>query len=159
MITIVDYGAGNLKSVANMVQRVGGQSEIVVDPSALSTARLILLPGVGAFDHAMRELAAHGWVDALNEAALERRIPVVGICLGMQLLCKGSEEGKLPGLGWIDGYARRFRVAPDSGLKVPHMGWNTVTAAKENPLVAPTDEEQRFYFVHSYHVECADPGD
>jgi glutamine amidotransferase len=100
-----------------------------------------------------------GWIDALNEAVLVRRVPVLGICLGMQLMCKSSEEGQLPGLGWIDAEVKRFNLHADSSLKVPHMGWNTVTVAKGNPLIAIDQGEQRFYFVHSYHVNCNQPSD
>ena len=101
-----------------------------------------------------------GWLEALDDFALRQRRPVLGICLGMQLICNRSEEGSLPGLGWVDGNVMRFRLDPGSKLKIPHMGWNTVKIAKENPLI-PLDsvEEQRFYFVHSYHAVCTDPQD
>jgi glutamine amidotransferase len=157
MIYIINYGVGNLSSIANIIKKVGGESEIISDVSLLKTAKKIILPGVGAFDHGMKKLAEHGWINELNEAVLNRKIPVLGICLGMQLLCKSSEEGILPGLGWIDAEVKKFSFPEGSDLKIPHMGWNTVKVKKENALIKETDEEQRFYFVHSYRVVCNNP--
>ena len=154
MIYIINYGVGNLSSIANIIKKVGGESEIINDVSLLKTAKKIILPGVGAFDHGMKKLAEHGWIEGLNDAVLNRKIPVLGICLGMQLLCKSSEEGILPGLGWIDAEVKKFSFPEGSDLKIPHMGWNTVKVKKDNPLLKITDEEQRFYFVHSYRVVC-----
>lgn len=157
MISIIDYGAGNVGSVVRMVERVGGAAERVTVPSALAGASKIILPGVGAFDNGMKLLSENGWIAALSEAVLGRHVPILGVCLGMQLLCKSSEEGKLPGLGWID--ASVHRLSADGGLKIPHMGWNVISARKDSPLFSVTTEEQRFYFVHSYHVVCHDPAD
>lgn len=156
---IPDYGCGNLASIVRMVSKVGGEVAITSNASDLACADKIILAGVGAFDHGMAGLRDGGWIDALNEAVLVRRVPVLGICLGMQLMCKSSEEGQLPGLGWVDAEVRRFNLQHDSGLKVPHMGWNTVTVAKANPLISVDQGEQRFYFVHSYHVICNNPND
>lgn len=159
MNTVLDYGVGNLASVFNILQRVGGKVKISKDRAELKAASKIIITGVGAFDHGMSSLRDGDWIEALNEAVLVRKVPVLGICLGMQLMCKYSEEGKLPGLGWIDGEVKRFKIPLDSNLKIPHMGWNTVAIAKTNPLIVTDEGEQRFYFVHSYHAVCNNPQD
>jgi imidazole glycerol-phosphate synthase subunit HisH len=152
-VTIIDCGIGNIKSVQRMFEAADGSAEIAGDPAALGSARRIALPGVGAFDAGMSALR-QGWIEPLNEMVLEKRVPVIGICLGMQLLCRRSEEGVLPGLGWIDADVVRIDTGGDTTLKVPHMGWSLVTPARENPLI-PTDEgEQRFYHVHKYRAVC-----
>lgn len=157
MIAIVDYDMGNVASVANMLKRIGiPDAKLTRDPDDLRRADKIILPGVGAFDRGMRNLKEFGLLDALNEAAIERRLPVLGICLGMQLLTKSSEEGKLPGLGWVDASTVRFRFDDSSGLKVPHMGWNYVKPTRDNPLI-PAGVTSRFYFVHGYYVSCESP--
>ena len=154
MITIVDYGLGNLNSVLNMIIKAGGKASIESDPTVLTKAKKIILPGVGAFDHGMSLLRNNGWVDVLNEAVIERKTPILGICLGMQLMCNSSEEGSLLGLGWIDAGVKKIIIPNDENLKIPHMGWNTVDIVKHNPLINTNDGEKRFYFVHSYHVVC-----
>ncbi len=159
MILIPHLPLGNLASVRNMIAKCGGGSALAENPSDLSEADKIILAGVGSFDHGMASLREHGWLDALSASVLERRVPVLGICLGMQLLCLSSEEGKLPGLGWIDAQVKRFSLPENSDLKIPHMGWNTVDVVKPNPLIDADTDEQRFYFVHSYHTVCADPED
>ena len=131
MIAIVNYGLGNLSSIANMIKRVGAEAEICNDPLKINHAAKIILPGVGAFDHGMLGLQQGGWIEALNEAVFVKKIPILGICLGMQLMCKSSEEGKLPGLGWIDATVNHFNIPTGSELKVPHMGWNTITSQKK----------------------------
>lgn len=150
---------GNFSSVVKMVGKVGGEAALVHSPADLAAYDKVILAGVGAFDHGMASIRDAGWLSALEDAALNRKAPILGICLGMQLLCNGSEEGVLPGLRWIDADVKRFRFPADSTLKVPHMGWNTVTVAKPNPLVQPDEGEQRFYFVHSYHAVCKHPED
>lgn len=137
-----------------MIQKVGGKSLVCNSPAELQNATKILLPGVGAFDHGMQMLHNGGWIDALNTAALERQTPVLGICLGMQLMCKFSEEGMRAGLGWIDADVKRFVFSETEALKIPHMGWNSVDVVKTNPLMSIDARESRFYFVHSYHVVC-----
>lgn len=159
MISIVSYGVGNVSSVANMVRKVGGEAHICTQPSDLLNGKKIILPGVGAFDHGMQMLKDGGWIEVLNHAVIERKIPILGICLGMQLMCLSSEEGILPGLGWIDADVKRFKFETDSKLKIPHMGWNTITISKNNHLLTQSDIEQRFYFVHSYHAVCHDEQD
>ena len=158
-IALPNLSIGNFASVLRMVQKVGGSARLVESAGDISNARKIILAGVGAFDNGMASLRDGGWIDALNEAVLGRQVPVLGICLGMQLMCKTSEEGRFSGLGWIDGEVKRFDAAGDVHLKVPHMGWNTVTVVKANPLIATDSSEQRFYFVHSYYATCHDAAD
>src|SRR5690349_15008077 len=127
-VTIVDCGIGNIRSVERMFEAVDGQAEIIDDPSGLAGARRVALPGVGAFDAGMSALADGGWIEPLNRAALEERVPIIGICLGMQLLCRRSEEGQLPGLGWIEADVRRIDLGSETRLKSPHMGWRETRA-------------------------------
>ncbi len=153
MITIVDYGMGNLGSILNMFKRIGARAEITSDLERIDRASKILLPGVGAFDGAMKRINSTGLRAILDRKALQERVPILGICLGMQLLTRGSDEGEEKGLGWIEADTLRFPPLP--GLKVPHMGWNVVTPAREHALIAGLPEESRFYFVHSYYVKLA----
>lgn len=155
MITIVDYGLGNLGSVRNMFKRIGVPATVTGAPDAIAKATKLLLPGVGAFDNAMARIEASGLREVLDQKALRERVPVLGICLGMQLLTRSSEEGARPGLGWVSGATYRF--PRDMALKVPHMGWNVVTPTSESPLIRDLPEESRFYFVHSYYVRVDDP--
>ena|ERR1700722_18469195 len=157
MITIVDYGVGNLGSVTNMFKHVGLSPTIATTPEALESAQKILLPGVGAFDRAMSRIDELGFRTILDRKALVEKVPILGICLGMQLMTRGSEEGILPGFGWVDGSVKRFAAQP--GLKIPHMGWSEVSIANECPLSAGWARQSKFYFVHSYHVDLADPQD
>lgn len=157
-ILIANYGIGNLGSIVNMFKKVGGKAEVCDDPARIAAAGKLVLPGVGAFDHGIRGLQASGLRDSLEEAVLRRSVPVLGVCLGMQLMLTGSEEGQLPGLGWIAGHAARF-PAGTGCPRVPHMGWNGVRPVRDNPLLPPGEAAQRFYFVHSYKVDCADPQD
>jgi len=153
-ITIVDYGVGNLGSLRNAIAKVGHAAEISGDPATIAAAHRLILPGVGAFDRAVAQLAARGLGEAVVEAARERGVPLAGVCLGMQLLMDGSDEGVLPGLGLIPGRVRRFPDAIDGRrLLVPHMGWSTVSAAKPSRLAPSLTDGGRFYFVHSYAVE------
>lgn len=159
MTTIVDYGMGNLGSVVNMFKRVGAPCEVAQELDKISKAKKILLPGVGAFDNAMARINSTGMREVLNDKALKEKVPILGICLGMQLLTNGSEEGKQPGLGWINAntFAFKKRIAP--ALKVPHMGWNLVNISKSCELTAHFNGEVRFYFVHSYFVRTEHPED
>lgn len=157
-ILIANYGMGNLGSILNMFKKVGGKAEICADPARIAEADKLVLPGVGAFDHGMRGLQASGLRDSLEEAVLRRGTPVLGVCLGMQLMLEASEEGQMLGLGWIAGHATRF--SGGAGYpRVPHMGWNGVRSVRDNPLLPQGEAAQRFYFVHSYKVECTDPQD
>lgn len=154
MIAIVDYGMGNLGSIQNMLRRIGVAAEVTGDAAVLAGAAKILLPGVGAFDTAMERINASGLRTVLDRKALEERVPIMGICLGMQLLTRGSEEGTLPGLGWVPAATRRFPRTP--ALNVPHMGWNVVTSVRDSPLTRGLEPETRYYFVHSYYVQVDD---
>ncbi len=158
MITIVDYGMGNLGSIQNMFKRIKVESEITGEVDQIAKAKKLLLPGVGAFDAAMQKIAESGIQEVLNHKATIEKIPVMGICLGMQLLTRSSEEGKLPGLGWGQADTCRFRPE-DPSLKVPHMGWNLVHIQNESPLISDLPSEPRFYFVHSFFVRCDQPSD
>ena len=155
MITIVDYGMGNPGSILNMFKRTGFKAAITGDPDLVRSAEKIVLPGVGAFDAAMTRLNASGLREVLDRKAMEEGASILGICLGMQLLTRGSEEGRLPGLGWIPADTRRFPSVP--GLKVPHMGWNIALPTIPSPLTRNLSAEPRFYFVHSYCVTVDDP--
>lgn len=150
---------GNFSSVAKIIEKAGGSAEIVQHPSDLRRFDKLVLAGVGAFDHGMSSLNSAGWTETLNELVIAKRMPILGICLGMQLMCDKSEEGVCDGLGWIKGHVRRFAFEPNSPLKIPHMGWNSVRVRKENPLIPMSGEEQRYYFVHSFHAVCQDPQD
>lgn len=152
-VTIVDCGIGNIKSVQRMFEAVDATARIVDDPADIADAQRLLLPGVGAFDAGMTALA-QGWIDPLNHLALERRIPIMGICLGMQLLCRRSEEGTLPGLGWIAADVVEVDLGGQAQLKLPHMGWAVVTPTQANPLIPGDEGEQRFYHVHRYRAVC-----
>lgn len=160
MLVIVDYGMGNLGSILNMLKKIGTRAVVSSDAGAIAEADRLILPGVGAFDTGMQRLGELNLIDTLNRKVLDQRTPVLGVCLGMQLLTRGSEEGERPGLGWIDGRAVRFAFdGAYAGLKVPHMGWNTVSVRKPDPLFAGLETGARFYFVHSYYVTCANQDD
>jgi glutamine amidotransferase len=158
MIVIPALPLGNFASILRVIDKCGGYAELIDSPISLRKADKIILAGVGAFDYGMTSINSI-WREELENAVLVRRIPILGICLGMQLMCKSSEEGHLPGLGWIDAKVRRFSWSSDFNLKLPHMGWNTVKIVKSNSLLEIGNDEQRFYFVHSYHVICNNPRD
>lgn len=157
MITIVDYGMGNLGAIQNMFRHIGVPAEVSANPVALERADRIVLPGVGAFDAAMQRIHASGLRTVLEHKVRIECVPTLGICLGMQLLTRGSEEGVEPGLGWIAADTRRF--PSQSGLKVPHMGWNLVRPSRAHVLTEGLPQDPRFYFVHSYCVQVDDPAD
>lgn len=162
MISIVDYGVGNIGALVNMFDHLGLEAEAVAEPAAILGAKRLVLPGIGAFDKAVQTLHDRRLIEPLNHAVLQQRTPVLGVCLGMQLLARGSEEGRLPGLGWIAADVRRIVPPPGSRLKVPHIGWADVRPAAPSTLFqeAPAgDEPERFYFDHSYHMVCDVPVD
>jgi len=155
MITIVDYGMGNLGSIKNMFKYIGVDAIIESDIDKIKNASKILLPGVGSFDTAMKKINESDLKEVLNEKALKEQIPVLGICLGMQLLTNSSEEGALSGLGWIDAKTISFKDRIAKSYRIPHMGWNIVKKSNESLLTNGFEEfdETRFYFVHSYFVK------
>ena len=159
MITIIDYKTGNLGSIQNILKRIGEDSVVTSDKDEIARATKLILPGVGAFDTGMRNLTGLNLIDILNKKVIEEKIPVLGICLGMQLLSKGSEEGSLPGLGWIDASTVRFKFEDSTEYKIPHMGWNFIRQHKTGRLFDNMYPDSRFYFVHSYFFCANDPED
>ena len=157
MITIIDYGSGNITALSNIYKRLDTEVAFAKTPLDIERAKKIILPGVGAFDYALTCLENTGIKDALNEAVLERRIPILGICVGMQIMARRSEEGELDGLGWIDGEVKRFDTSRFAQrTHVPHMGWNDVVPAKPGGLFSDLEASATFYFLHSYYFSCSD---
>lgn len=158
MTIIVNYNLGNPKSIKNMLGYLGIDAQITSDLIEIAHAERLILPGVGHFQHGMEQLEQLGLIEVLNKAVLEDKKPILGICLGMQLLTKHSEEGNTEGLGFIDAQTKKFDL-DDPKLKIPHMGWNTVKFNKESALTTEIRSNPRYYFVHSYFVECNDKND
>lgn len=155
MIAVIDFDVGNLAAVTNMLHRVGANSTITNDPAVIAEAQRLILPGNGAFDACMRNLRSTGLIPLLEQRVLRDGVPLLGICVGAQMLATASEEGHEPGLGWLDMEVRKFESRP--GLPVPHMGWNQVVARQPgHGLVADLMADARFYFVHSYYLKPAD---
>jgi imidazole glycerol-phosphate synthase subunit HisH len=160
MIKIVDYGSGNIQAIGNIYRRANIAYTVVNTPKDLYGAEKLILPGVGAFDQTMNQLVRSGMKDVLDELVLEKEIPVLGICVGMQILCKGSDEGIVPGLGWIDGFVKKIETKNlTTKPHLPHMGWNDFTQAKESPILNGLDAEKGFYFLHSYYFSCNNTDD
>lgn len=152
MIAIVDYGLGNTRAFANIYKRLNISAVMASTPEVLEQADRIILPGVGSFDWAMQCLERAGLRQALNELVTIAKKPVLGICVGMQMMAQASEEGSEPGLGWIDAEVRRFApVADGTRRMLPHMGWNDVSPSRTSPLFEGLEEDARFYFLHSYY--------
>lgn len=157
MIHIVDYHMGNLRSVQKAFDRIGIPSRITADPIKIQTARKLVLPGVGHFSRAMDIIKSTGLSDALKQAVLVNKTPILGICLGMQLMTEFSEEGNADGFGWIKGRTSKLSFSDSNAvLKIPHMGWNRLLPKKQNKLLNGISTEDYFYFVHSYFVTCND---
>ncbi len=155
MIAVVDYGSGNIGAFVTVYGRLNVPLKIARRSEDLQDATKIILPGVGAFDYAMGRLERSGMRPGLEEAVRVRHVPVLGVCVGMQMLGASSAEGRLPGLGWIDGDVRRFTPpATTHAICVPHMGWNTVTETRTNRLMHRVERDARFYFLHSYYFHC-----
>ena len=161
MIRIVDYGVGNIQAYLNLFKRLGIEAQRATTPEALLDATRLILPGVGHFDHAMQRLNDSGLRPTLEELVLGRQIPLVGVCVGMQMLAAGSEEGSLPGLNWVPGQVRAFANHPQSAhLPMPHMGWNELTPSVDAKLFSRGfDESPQFYFLHSYYFDAEDKKD
>lgn len=155
MITIINYGLGNINAFVNLYKRINIDIKVASDEESLIRATKIILPGVGAFDHAMTQLNKSGMREMLEELVFNRKIPVLGICVGMQILANSSDEGLLPGLGWIKGKVKIFEKASiPYKTKLPHMGWNEVKPHNANRLFNGLENESRYYFLHSYYFEC-----
>lgn len=155
MTIIVDYGMGNLGSILNMLKKIGVDAAVSSNCEDIANADKLILPGVGAFENGMRKLAGLGLAPVLEKKVMGEKTPILGICLGMQLMTKSSEEGQGTGLGWIDATTVRFKHGGGTAkLKIPHMGWNTVTVKKDSLLFKDMFPEPGFYFVHSYHAVC-----
>ena len=162
MISILDYGVGNISAILNMFNYLGFEAKTVKNAEGILAAERLVLPGVGAFDNAMKTLSDRDLIQPLNYAVLKRHTPVLGICLGMHLLAHRSEEGRLDGLGWIPAEVRLIRPSQGSQLKVPHIGWADVKPVNRHELfshMSSCSEPNRFYFNHSYHIICHDPSD
>jgi len=155
VIVVVDYGLGNVRAFLNVYKRLNIPASAGRNAEEIKAATRIILPGVGAFDHAMSLLDASGMRSALEQAVLEREVPALGVCVGMQILAHGSDEGSRPGLGWVPGHVRAFKsVSETAGQPIPHMGWNDVTAV-DMELFVGMESGARFYFLHSYFFDCA----
>ncbi len=158
MIAIVDYGVGNVQAFLNVYKRQNIEAIAAKRPDDLAAAKKLVLPGVGHFDTAMERLDNSGLRPALEELVLKKTVPVLGVCVGMQMLASSSDEGSLPGLGWIEGHVRSLATWPPAKtLPQPHMGWNDVRPVTEGGLFAHLDTDSRFYFLHSFYFECARP--
>jgi glutamine amidotransferase len=158
-VSIVDYGLGNLGSVANMLRKIGVSSVMASKPEEISRATALILPGVGHFDTGMRNLRERGLEPALTGQVMEKQVPVLGICLGAQLIARGSEEGTEPGLGWVAADVKKFKFADAVKLPIPHMGWNDVESSDAVLFKGLVPGQTRYYFVHSYHLVADDTSD
>ncbi len=156
MIAIIDYGMGNLHSVLKAFRRINSEVFISSDVEEITKADKLVLPGVGHFKHGMEKLDENNLINPLNEMVLKLKKPILGICLGVQLFTKHSEEGDAKGLGWINAKTIKFK---DENFKIPHMGWNNLIIKKKSKLLEGLNSENNFYFVHSYHLECKDSED
>lgn len=160
MITIVDYGLGNIRAFLNAFKRLNIEARTATTAAELAGSDKVILPGVGHFDHAMERLEASGMRGTLDDLVLERKVPVLGVCVGMQILASASDEGSRDGLGWVRGRVRSFRDwAPTRELPMPHMGWNDVRPSAPSGLFTGLADESRFYFLHSYFFECEQQAD
>lgn len=156
MITIINYGLGNVQAFANLYKRMNIPAKIATAASDLDGATKLILPGVGAFDHAMELLDVSGMRQVVDDLVLRQRVPVLGVCVGMQILAGSSDEGKLVGLGWIEGRVRRFDESKlPRPARLPHMGWNDVVPKRGAHLFSGLEQDSRFYFLHSYYFDCA----
>lgn len=153
MITIIDYGLGNIKAFLHVYKKLNIPTVVATSATQVDEASKLILPGVGSFDYAMTRLNASGMRDSLDKAVLEKKVPVIGICVGMQMLSVSSDEGQLPGLGWIDGSVKKFSLNENATI-LPHMGWNDVKPVNNSPLFSGIEESSLFYFLHSYYFVC-----
>jgi len=157
-IVIIDYGMGNIRSILNKLTKAGFKGIVTSNVELINSADKLILPGVGHFLTGMNRLKEKGIIDILFKKVIVEKTPILGICLGMQLLTKFSEEGNCEGLGWIDAETVKFQLT-DIRHKIPHMGWNSIKQMKDSPLLKEIPINSNYYFVHSYHVRCNDPDD
>lgn len=160
MITIIDYGVGNINAFTNIYRKLGIEIKIATKVSDIDTASKLILPGVGHFDYAMDRFTKSGMREGVTELVMTRQVPIIGICVGMQMLAMSSTEGILPGLGWIDAEVKKI----DSSMlkhttRLPHMGWNDIVTEKPNALLRDLEHDARFYFLHSYYFQCNNQSD
>lgn len=153
-IVVIDYGMGNIGSICNMFKHLGVSVQVSSDVAVIKHADKLILPGVGHFDKAMQNINTLGLSDVIRELALIKKKPILGICLGMQLMCKSSEEGILPGLSLLNAQVIKFKFDGNLNLKIPHMGWDTIEISKDSEIVEGLNNDSRFYFVHSFYVDC-----
>jgi glutamine amidotransferase len=159
-VAVINTKVGNLGAIPNMVDRLGATANVTLDPTEIESAERIVLPGVGSFDAAMRNLTRSGVLDVLRRRVIDDGIPLLGVCLGMELLADRSDEGSLPGLGWVPGEALRFRFDHlDPAPRIPHMGWNIIRPTGDAPLLRDLGDRPRFYFAHSFYFSPTDPDD
>jgi glutamine amidotransferase len=160
MIGIVNYGSGNVRAIGNIYDILRIEYKVIDNPSDLQDVERLILPGVGAFDETMTKLNNSGFREVMEELVLVEKMPVLGICVGMQILSNGSDEGELPGLGWIPGKVKKFdKTWLNHKPKLPHLGWNSIEIRKPSLLLNEVDQEEGFYFIHTYYFECEDQSD
>lgn len=156
MIVIIDYGLGNVRSIYAKLEQMGETVTVSGSIAEIESADKLILPGVGAFDAGMKNIRTLEIIPLLDKKVNREHIPILGICLGMQILTKKSDEGTLSGLGYVDAETVRFKFDPSTSLNIPHMGWNTIQFRQDTPLLEHIPDNSRFYFVHSFHVQCSD---
>ena len=162
MIKVLDLGIGNTSSMLNMIRKAGGLVELCSNASELHSAKAIILPGVGSFDNVITKINNSNIITELNRKVIDEKIPFLGVCSGMQVLFEKSQEGKLSGLSWVKGEVTRFNFLDKQSLrdlKIPHIGWNIISPKKNDNLFYGLENDARFYFVHSYHINCSNPLD
>lgn len=160
MIAIIDYGVGNIKAFVNIYKQLGVDVKIARSSDELDGATKLILPGVGHFDYAMLRFKESGMIDKATDLVFDQKVPVIGICVGMQMLANFSDEGTLPGLGWIDGVVKKIDTQYlKHTTRLPHMGWNDIRSKQTNPILLKLESEARFYFLHSYYFSCNNPND
>ena len=160
MIAIIDYGVGNIKAFSNIYKQLDIDVKIVRTATDLNGVTKLILPGVGHFDYAMQRFTDSGIRQTVTDMVVNGKIPIIGICVGMQMLAKSSDEGKLPGLGWLDATVKKIDSSKlHQTTQLPHMGWNDVKIEIENPLLVGLEKDARFYFLHSYYFDCKNPSD
>ncbi len=153
MIKIIDYGVGNIKAFVNLYKRLGIEIEIASNEKSLSNASKLILPGVGHFDYAMDKFSESGMMNTVNNLVVNEKVPVLGICVGMQIMARSSDEGSKKGLGWINANVKKIDTNKNN-LRLPHMGWNNIIINKNDSILKNLDNDSRFYFLHSYFFNC-----